>query len=79
MNINTISINFLNNIGGGYAETLTVDAGTRLVDLVRNKISFDRKSYSVRVNSQPKTDDYVLQNNDLVSILPVKITGALAA
>ena len=69
---------FINNDGGGFADTIDVRKGTTIRELFAEKIG-DSKSaadYLIRVNRQPCTGDQVLNENDRVSMTPTKIEGA---
>jgi len=73
-----VKIFFVNNQGGGYAETLDVADGMSI------KAFFDRQmpnaradQYAIRVNRNPVDSDYVLRDGDRVTITPAKIAGAI--
>ena len=68
---------FINNQGGGYADYIDVPEGTTVEKFFQEKMHDCRpEDYLIRVNRQPTTADYVLQEGDRVSITPVKIEGA---
>ena len=68
---------FINNHGGGFADFINVEEGTTIEKLFKQKIPHEEASdYLIRVNRQPAPKDYVLQENDRVTITPVKIDGA---
>ena len=69
-------IMFINNSGGGFADVIEISAGTTIASLFHDKIGGKVTDYLIRVNRQPTTSDYALQENDRVSITPVKIEGA---
>ncbi len=75
-----MKILFINNDGGGFADTLDVREGITLRGF------FDAlmpgcapKNYLIRVNRQPATHHQVLQEQDRVSVTPTKIHGACLA
>ena len=69
---------FINNDGGGYADYTDVTQGTTVETFFSEKMP-NRKpdDFLIRVNRQPVARDYVLQENDRVTITPTKIEGAL--
>lgn len=68
---------YINNNGGGYADYIEVASGTTVAKLFSEKqpgcVASD---YLIRVNRQPVPQDYVLQENDRLTITPLKIEGA---
>ena len=68
---------FVNNDGGGFADYINVNGGKTVEQFFKDQMS-DRKpeDYLIRVNRQPVPRDYVLQENDRVTITPTKIEGA---
>jgi len=68
---------FINNDGGGFADSIEVEEGTTVEKIFREKLP-DRSAgdYLIRVNRQPVTRDQVLHDGDRVSITPTKIEGA---
>jgi hypothetical protein len=73
-----MKILFINNEGGGFADYLDV-SDTMTVEQFFNQqmASTKPENYLIRVNRQPVARDYVLQENDRVTITPVKIEGAV--
>ena len=70
-------IMYLNNHGAGFAAYVDIAHGTTVEQLFSQKMPHGRPGdYLIRVNRQPTTADYVLQDNDRVSITPTKIEGA---
>jgi sulfur carrier protein ThiS len=70
----------INNAGGGYADHMTIDAGTSVEKLFAQMVPGGRaEDYLVRVNRLPVARDHVLQEGDRVSITPLKVEGAQAA
>ena len=69
----------INNDGAGFADYLEVPEGTT-VRLLFGRMMGEAKPehYLIRVNRQPCASDQVLQENDRVSITPIKIEGAAA-
>jgi hypothetical protein len=71
---------FLNNDGAGYADYIEVEANTNIDKLFAQQLPGRKaEDYLIRVNRQPVPRDYVLAENDRVSITPTKIAGARAA
>jgi len=70
---------YINNEGGGFADYVNVSDGTSVEQFFNEKMP-GRKSHDflIRVNRQPVPRDYVLQENDRVTITPTKIEGAAA-
>ena len=71
-----MKILFINNNGGGFADTIEVSAGTTVRTLFDDKIGGKPADYLIRVNRQPSTADQQLQEGDRISITPTKIEGA---
>ncbi len=69
-------IMLINNDGGGFADYIDIESGTTIKGLFGKEIGGDPADYLIRVNRQPTTAEYVLQEGDRVSITPVKIEGA---
>ncbi len=68
---------FINNLGGGFADFINVEEGTSIDKLFKQKMSSENtEDYLIRVNRQPVAKDYVLKENDRVTITPTKIEGA---
>ncbi len=68
---------FINNLGGGFADFINVEEGTSIEKLFKQKMSNENtEDYLIRVNRQPVPKDYVLKENDRVTITPTKIDGA---
>ena len=70
---------YINNDGAGFTDYVQVSEGTTVEQFFQDKMQ-GRKScdYLIRVNRQPVPRDCVLQENDRVTITPVKIEGASA-
>jgi len=69
---------FINNLGGGFADYLDVSDGTTVEQFFEDKMGDERsEDYLIRVNRQPVPRDYVLQENDRVTLTPTKIEGAV--
>ena len=68
---------YINNMGGGFADFINVEEGTTIQKLFSQKMLTDYpEDYLIRVNRQPVPKDYVLQENDRVTITPTKVEGA---
>ena len=70
-------IMYINNDGGGFADYVGVSEGTTVEQFFKDKMQGRQSSdYLIRVNRQPVPRDYVLQENDRVTVTPTKIEGA---
>ena len=70
---------FINNDGGGFADYVEVPEGTTVDKFFSRQLpGRDAADYLIRVNRQPVPKDYVLQDNDRVTMTPTKIEGAAA-
>jgi sulfur carrier protein ThiS len=73
----TMRILFVNNDGGGFADYVDVNAGMTVEKFFHEKMPDRRpEDYLIRVNRQPVPRDYVLLENDRITITPTKIEGA---
>jgi len=68
---------YINNEGGGFADYVNVSDGMAIEQFFNDKMP-GRKApdFLIRVNRQPVPCDYVLKENDRVTITPTKIEGA---
>jgi len=70
-------IMYINNSGGGFADYMNIEEGTSIAKLFEQKMPHEEShNYLIRVNRQPVPKDYILQENDRVTITPTKIEGA---
>jgi sulfur carrier protein ThiS len=68
---------FINNDGGGFADTIELPAGSSITQLFEQRLPHGKPAdYLIRVNRQPVAADHVLQDGDRVSVTPTKIEGA---
>jgi sulfur carrier protein ThiS len=68
---------YINNDGGGYADHIDVTAGMTVQQFFQDQMPGRKpEDYLIRVNRQPVARDYVLQENDRVTVTPLKIEGA---
>jgi sulfur carrier protein ThiS len=68
---------FINNDGGGFADTIDVVDGTSIAQLFEQRVPHGKPAdYLIRVNRQPVTADQILREGDRVSVTPTKIEGA---
>ena len=75
-----MKILFVNNEGGGFADSIEVAPNTTVKKLFGEQLPGRRpEGFLMRVNRQPVASDYVLQEGDRVTMTPTKIEGALAA
>jgi hypothetical protein len=72
-----MQIFFINNDGGGFADTIPVAEGTTVAQLFTERLP-GRKAidFLIRVNRLPSTADQVLKEGDRVSMTPTKVEGA---
>jgi molybdopterin converting factor small subunit len=73
-----ISVFFVNNDGGGFADNVQVNEGTTIAEFVAAKIgvSANLNNYMIRVNRDVVARTYELQDGDSISLTPTKIAGA---
>lgn len=72
-----MKIMFINNNGSGFADYIDIEKGISIENFFEQKMPHEQSSdYLIRVNRQPVPKDYILQENDRVTITPVKIEGA---
>ena len=70
---------FIDNDGAGFADHIDIAENTNIEQFFKIKMSGKEVSdYLIRVNRQPVSRDYVLQEGDRVTITPTKIEGAAA-
>lgn len=70
---------FIDNDGAGFADHIDIAENTTIEQFFKIKMSGKEVSdYLIRVNRQPVSRDYVLQEDDRVTITPTKIEGAAA-
>jgi len=68
---------FINNDGGGFADTIEVSEGSTISQLFGDRMPQGKPAdYLIRVNRQPVALGHVLQEGDRVSVTPTKIEGA---
>jgi hypothetical protein len=68
---------YINNSGAGFADYIQVETGTTIDQLFKDKLPKETPAdHLIRVNRQPIAQDYILQEDDRVTITPLKIEGA---
>ena len=68
---------YINNHGGGYADYVEVTPNATVEQFFNQKMPGEEATdYLIRVNRQPVARDYVLRENDRISITPTKVEGA---
>ena len=68
---------YINNDGGGFADYVDVTESITVEQFFKDKMQGCKPDdYLIRVNRQPVPRDYVLQENDRVTVTPTKIEGA---
>jgi sulfur carrier protein ThiS len=71
---------FINNDGGGFADTIEVPESTTISKLFQERMSHGKPAdYLIRVNRQPVSEGHLLQEGDRVTVTPIKIEGAQKA
>jgi hypothetical protein len=75
-----VSIFYINNHGGGFADYTEVKEGTTVESFFKDQFpEDDPANYLIRVNRDAVPAGYVLKEKDRVSVSPTKVAGALAA
>ncbi|TWT60811.1 molybdopterin converting factor [Rubinisphaera italica] len=73
-----MKILYINNDGGGFADYVSIESETTISQFVDQRLKHGiAADYLIRVNRQPVSRDYLLQEGDRVSLTPTKIEGAL--
>ena len=68
---------YINNLGGGWADYVNVNDGMTVEQFFKERMPNEKsEDYLIRVNRQPVPRDYVLQENDRITVTPTKIDGA---
>jgi hypothetical protein len=68
---------FINNDGGGFADTIEAPDGCTINQLFHERLPHGKPAdYLIRVNRQPVPEAHLLQEGDRVSVTPTKIEGA---
>ena len=70
-----ITVLVLNNAGGGFADRVRYPGGTTIEACLNDVVRGDASKVSVKVNSEIVSSEYVLQDEDRVSITPLKQVG----
>ena len=69
---------YINNSGGGWADYVDVPSLQPVHQFFEEQMPDQiPEDYLIRVNRQPVPPTYVLQENDRVTITPVKIHGGI--
>jgi sulfur carrier protein ThiS len=69
---------YINNSGGGFADYVDVNEGITVEQFFSQKMpGCQPEDYLIRVNRQPVPRDYVLKENDRITITPTKVEGAV--
>lgn len=72
-----VKVTFLNNVGTGFAEEVTVAEGTTAAELFGQQMgNVAASAYKIRVNRLAVAASYVLQDGDRMTVSPEKIEGA---
>jgi sulfur carrier protein ThiS len=68
---------YINNDGGGFADYIDIAENTTVEQFFSIKMSGQNaEDYTIRVNRQPVSRDYILRDGDRITITPTKIEGA---
>ena len=70
-------IMFINNDGGGFADFIDIADGLSVSKFFELKIGGNPENYLIRVNRAETTPDYILVENDRITITPTKIDGGV--
>ena len=71
---------YVNNDGGGFADTIDVADNTTVTEVFAQRLPGRQpEDYLIRVNRLPVVADQVLHEGDRLTITPVKIEGARPA
>ena len=70
-----ITILYLNADGDGLCQRVPVAEGTTLVGFLENA-GCSQEGNMILVNRQSECGDYVLEDQDRVSVTPLKVAGA---
>jgi len=74
-----MKIFYVNNDGGGFADTIEVQNGLTVEQLFKQQLpERSPQDFLIRVNRQPAARDQRLQEGDRVTFTPTKIEGAAA-
>ena len=73
--IEPIKIRLIDNGGGGFVDEVEVERGTTALSFLQARIG-DPSNSLVRINGSEVRSDYVLEQDDKVSITPLKVAGA---
>ncbi len=69
---------YINNDGGGFADYVDVSPSITVEQFFTEKMPGRKPDdFLIRVNRQPAPRDYVLQENDRVTVTPTKVEGAV--
>jgi len=69
---------YINNDGGGFADYVQANDGITVEQFFKNRMpGRSAEDFLIRVNRQPVARDYVLQENDRITVTPTKIDGAV--
>ena len=71
-----MKILFIDSTGAGFASPIDIAEGTSVGVLFLERVGGDPKNFLIRVNRQAVAINYVLQENDRLSVTPLKIQGA---
>jgi sulfur carrier protein ThiS len=67
----------INNDGAGFADYVNITEGTTVEQFFTIKMQNQHEGdYLIRVNRQPVSRDYILQEGDRITITPTKVDGA---
>ncbi|MEN6383641.1 MAG: molybdopterin converting factor [Phycisphaerales bacterium] len=68
---------FINNSGCGYADMIEIAENTNIEQFFKIKMPNQNEAdYLIRVNRQPVSKDYIIQDGDRITFTPNKIEGA---
>lgn len=76
----TVKVLFTNNVGTGFSNDVEIPAGTSVGKFFKDNFGDARpENFTIRCNKETVPSDYVLKDGDRLTVIPSKVTGALAA
>lgn len=68
---------FINNDGGGFAQYVELSENMTVEQFFKDQMGDVKSSdYLIKVNREPVVANRVLEDNDRITVVPVKIEGA---
>ena len=70
-----INVRFINNDGSGFLQTRQVEEGTTISQFLADS-STSTDNRTVTVNRETVAEDYILRDNDRITVAPTKYDAA---